>query len=67
MSFLEYVDDLIETSLQNILGPLSQFSHLLVEPEEEFEGEKPNITLEQLMGETKTIGKLYLTGGTKVL
>jgi hypothetical protein len=49
--YVDSVDDLIETTLQEVPVPLSRVAHFLIEPEEEFEGEQPEITIEQLMGE----------------
>jgi hypothetical protein len=51
--FVDSVDNLIETVLQEVPIPLRKDGCFLIEPEEEFEGEQPKIIIEQLMGENK--------------
>jgi hypothetical protein len=43
--YIDSIDNLIETTLQYVLAPLSQATYFFVEIEDEFEGEQPNITL----------------------
>jgi hypothetical protein len=49
--YIDSIDDLIETALQEVPVPLSRVTHTLVEPEDNLEGENPKINLEQIMGE----------------
>ena len=52
--YVDFVDDIIETSLHEVPVPLSRVVHFFTEPEEEeFEGEQPEITLEQIIGENR--------------
>jgi hypothetical protein len=49
--YVDSIDDNIETVLQEVPVPLRRFVCFLIEHEEEFEGEQPKVTIEQLMGE----------------
>jgi hypothetical protein len=49
--YVASAEDLIGTKLQEVPIPLSRAARFLIKPEEAFEGEQPEITIEQLMGE----------------
>jgi hypothetical protein len=47
------IDDIIETTLQEIMVPLNRVLHTFINPEENPEGENQEIILEQIMGENR--------------
>jgi hypothetical protein len=51
--YIDSIDDLIETVLQEVLVPLSRVAYTLIKPEDNLEGENQEINIEKIMGKRR--------------